>query len=343
MRVIKLYVLLIIITLISCDVNVSHDYSIHISKTNEYLNNGNIIDLVINNPTNNTLTDLIFSIDNVKISPNYVLNNELGVNTIKASFKVNDENFIIQKNIIIYSATKPKLYTYKIINEFDHDINSYTQGLEFDDDFNLYEGTGQYGFSTLKKVDFKTGKVLNKIILDKSYFGEGITIIDDKIFQLTWKEKVGFVYNKNDFNLIKSFSYENSLEGWGLCNDGEKLYKSDGTEKIWVLDPVNLNELYNFSVVTDNKIIKKINELEWYEGKIYANTYQFNKEVGLIIDPKSGKVEGVIDFNGLKTKVKQHSKLDVLNGIAYNKQRKTFFVTGKNWNKLFEIKILENQ
>ena len=123
MRVIKLYVLLIIITLISCDVNVSHDYSIHISKTNEYLNNGNIIDLVINNPTNNTLTDLIFSIDNVKISPNYVLNNELGVNTIKASFKVNDENFIIQKNIIIYSATKPKLYTYKIINEFDHDIN----------------------------------------------------------------------------------------------------------------------------------------------------------------------------------------------------------------------------
>ncbi|KRO87681.1 MAG: glutamine cyclotransferase, partial [Cryomorphaceae bacterium BACL29 MAG-121220-bin8] len=305
--------------------------------------NGNIIDLVINNPTNNTLTDLIFSIDNVKISPNYVLNNELGVNTIKASFKVNDENFIIQKNIIIYSATKPKLYTYKIINEFDHDINSYTQGLEFDDDFNLYEGTGQYGFSTLKKVDFKTGKVLNKIILDKSYFGEGITIIDDKIFQLTWKEKVGFVYNKNDFNLIKSFSYENSLEGWGLCNDGEKLYKSDGTEKIWVLDPVNLNELYNFSVVTDNKIIKKINELEWYEGKIYANTYQFNKEVGLIIDPKSGKVEGVIDFNGLKTKVKQHSKLDVLNGIAYNKQRKTFFVTGKNWNKLFEIKILENQ
>ena len=279
----------------------------------------------------------------MEISPKYVLNNKLGVNTIKASFKVDDENFIIQKNIIIYSDTKPKLYTYKIINEFDHDMNSYTQGLEFDKDFNLYEGTGQYGFSTLKKVDFKTGKVIKKIFLDKSYFGEGITIMNDKIFQLTWKEKIGFVYNKSDFNLIKSFNYKNSLEGWGLCNDGEKLYKSDGTEKIWILDPINLTELDNFSVVTDNKIIKKINELEWYEGKIYANTYQFNKEVGLIIDPQSGKVEGVIDFSGLKTKVKQHPKLDVLNGIAYNKQRKTFFVTGKNWNKLFEIKILENQ
>jgi|TARA_B100000780_G_scaffold159403_1_gene111407 glutamine cyclotransferase len=340
MRIINLFILL---TISSCGVNVNHNYSIDISKTNEYLNNGNIINLVINNPSENALSDLIFSIDSVEISPKYVLNNKLGVNTIKASFKVDDENFIIQKNIIIYSDTKPKLYTYKIINEFDHDMNSYTQGLEFDKDFNLYEGTGQYGFSTLKKVDFKTGKVIKKIFLDKSYFGEGITIMNDKIFQLTWKEKIGFVYNKSDFNLIKSFNYKNSLEGWGLCNDGEKLYKSDGTEKIWILDPINLTELDNFSVVTDNKIIKKINELEWYDGKIYANTYQFNKEVGLIIDPQSGKVEGVIDFSGLKTKVKQHPKLDVLNGIAYNKQRKTFFVTGKNWNKLFEIKILENQ
>ena len=157
------------------------------------------------------------------------------------------------------------------------------------------------------------------------------------------KNKIGFVYNKNDFKLIKSFSYQESSEGWGLCNDGEKIYKSDGSEKIWVLDPLNLNELYNISVVTNNKVIKKINELEWFDGKIYANTYQFNKEVAIIIDPSTGKVDGVIDFNGLKKRVKQHPELDVLNGIAYNKKRKTFFVTGKNWDKLFEIKILENQ
>lgn len=343
MRNFKLYTLLISFIFLSCGIKVNHDYSISISKTNQYLNNGDSIDITIGNPSKNIITDLSYSINSNKINSKHVLNNNLGVNTIKASFKVNNENFIIQKDIIIYSNSKPKLYTYEVVNEFNHDITSYTQGLEFDNEFNLYEGTGQYGYSTLKKIDFKTGKDINKIFLDKSYFGEGITILKDKIYQLTWKKKIGFVYNKNDFKLIKSFSYQKSSEGWGLCNDGEKIYKSDGSEKIWVLDPLNLNELYNISVVTNNKVIKKINELEWFDGKIYANTYQFNKEVAIIIDPSTGKVDGVIDFNGLKKRVKQHPELDVLNGIAYNKKRKTFFVTGKNWDKLFEIKILENQ
>ncbi|MDC0389919.1 glutaminyl-peptide cyclotransferase, partial [Flavobacteriaceae bacterium] len=212
-----------------------------------------------------------------------------------------------------------------------------------DDDFNLYESTGQYGFSSLIKIDYKKGEVLNKLFLDKSYFGEGLTIINDKLYQLTWKQKIGFVYKKDNFELIKSFDYEKSIEGWGLCNDGEFIYKSDGTNKIWTLDIKNLKEISHINVVTNNKIISKINELEWFDGKIYANTYQFNKEVGLIIDPKSGAVEGVIDFSGLKDRVKQHPKLDVQNGIAYHLGRKTFFVTGKNWNKLFEIKIFENQ
>lgn len=343
MRNFKLYTLLISFIFLSCGIKVNHDYSISISKTNQYLNNGDSIDITIDNPSKNIITDLSYSINSNNINSKHVLNNNLGVNTIKASFKVNNENFIIQKDIIIYSNSKPKLYTYEVVNEFNHDITSYTQGLEFDNEFNLYEGTGQYGYSTLKKIDFKTGKDINKIFLDKSYFGEGITILKDKIYQLTWKKKIGFVYNKNDFKLIKSFSYQESSEGWGLCNDGEKIYKSDGSEKIWVLDPLNLNELYNISVVTNNKVIKKINELEWFDGKIYANTYQFNKEVAIIIDPSTGKVDGVIDFNGLKKRVKQHPELDVLNGIAYNKKRKTFFVTGKYWDKLFEIKILENQ
>ena len=173
-------------------------------------------------------------------------------------------------------------------------------------------------------------------------FGEGLTIIGDNLYQLTWKQKIGFVYNKNNFELIKSFNYKKSIEGWGLCNDGINIYKSDGTEKIWILDPETLNELSYISVVTNNKVITKINELEWYRGKIYANTYQFNKEVGLIIDPKSGSVEGVIDFKGLKEKVKKHDKLDVQNGIAFHSKKNTFFVTGKNWNKLFEIEIFEN-
>ena len=133
----------------------------------------------------------------------------------------------------------------------------------------------------------------------------------------------------------------NSSEGWGLCNDGKNFYKSDGTNKIWILDSNKLSEIDYIEVMTNNKAINKINELEWVNGKIYANTYQFDKEVVLIINPSSGMVEGVIDFSGLKEKVEQIDSLNVLNGIAYNKKTKTFFITGKNWNTLFEVKIFK--
>ena len=137
----------------------------------------------------------------------------------------------------------------------------------------------------------------------------------------------------------KSFAYQESKEGWGLCNDGKKLYKSDGSHQIWILDAENQKEIGKIQVMTDKNALKKINELEWVNGKIYANTYQFKKEVGIIINPKKGAVEGVIDFSGLKSKVEQLSNIDVLNGIAYHPSRKTFFVTGKNWSKLFEVRI----
>jgi glutamine cyclotransferase len=142
--------------------------------------------------------------------------------------------------------------------------------------------------------------------------------------------------------MIKSFNYDKSIEGWGLANDGKHIYKSDGTEKIWILDPDTLVELTNIEVVTDNKKVKNINELEIFENKIYANTYQFKKDVVLIIDKNSGAVDGIINFGDLRSKVKQHSELDVLNGIAYNKKRKTFFITGKKWDKIFEIRITKN-
>ena len=137
----------------------------------------------------------------------------------------------------------------------------------------------------------------------------------------------------------RSFNYHKSKEGWGLCNDGERLYKSDGSNQIWILDPKTQEEIEKIQVMTDKTALNKINELEWVNGKIFANTYQYNKEVGIIIDPNQGAVEGVIDFSGLKKKVEQVRNLDVLNGIAYHPKRKTFFVTGKNWSKLFEVKI----
>jgi glutamine cyclotransferase len=332
--------LIIVLVLFSCGSKIKENFNINIIKTTEYLKNKNQIEFFVNNPSNYNITNLEFKINNKSVSSPYTLDDKLGKNILKASFYIDDKQFTINKEFIVYSSVKPKIYTYKILNEFFHDMNSYTQGLEFDDDF-LYEGTGQYGYSMLKKINFQTGEVLDKLFLDKSYFGEGITILNDKIFQLTWKSKIGFVYNLTDLKLLKSFNYKNSVEGWGLCNDGKHLYKSDGTEKIWKLNPNNLEEISFINVVTNNKVINKINELEWYNNKIYANTYQFNKEVGLIINPKNGEVEGVIDFSGLKEKVKDHNGLDVLNGIAYSDKRQTFFITGKNWSKLFEIKIIE--
>ena len=332
--------LIIVLLLFSCGSTTKENFNINIIKTTEYLKNKNQIEFFVNNPSNYNITNLEFKINNKSVSSPYTLDDKLGKNLLKASFNIDDKQFTINKEFIVYSSFKPKVYTYKIINEFFHDMNSYTQGLEFDD-YYLYEGTGQYGYSMLKKINFQTGEVLDKLFLDKSYFGEGITILNDKIFQLTWKSKIGFVYNLTDLKLLKSFNYKNSSEGWGLCNDGKHLYKSDGTEKIWKLNANNLEEISFINVVTNNKVINKINELEWYNNKIYANTYQFNKEVGLIINPENGEVEGVIDFSGLKEKVKDHPGLDVLNGIAYNEKRQTFFITGKNWSKLFEIKIIE--
>jgi len=333
--------ILIIFTLLSCGSNPKVDFKLNIISKSDFLKNGDQIEFSVVNVNNEDLSNLEFTIENNIISSPYILNNKLGVNTLNATFYFKEKKYTVKKDFNIYSSIKPSLYTYNIINEYDHDINSYTQGLEFDSKGVLYEGTGQYGSSTLQKYNYKTGRNLNKIFLDKSYFGEGITILNNKVFQLTWKSKIGFIYNLDDFKLINSFNYNISSEGWGLCNDGNILYKSDGTEKIWKLNPESLEEMDYISVVTNNKIINKINELEWHNNKIYANTYQFNKEVGLIIEPTNGQVEGVIDFTGLKEKVKNHPKLDVLNGIAYNKINNTFFVTGKNWNKLFEIEIIK--
>jgi len=163
--------------------------------------------------------------------------------------------------------------------------------------------------------------------------------MNDKIYQLTWQSGSGFIYDLKDFKKIDSFKYNQSKEGWGLCNDGNKIFKSDGTEKIWFLNPVTMAEEGHFETVTNTSIFNKANELEYVDGKIYANVYQ--KESMMIIDAKSGAIEGVINFGGLKEKVTQHQYLDVLNGVAYHPERKTFFVTGKNWDKLFEVNILK--
>lgn len=230
----------------------------------------------------------------------------------------------------------PVIYTYELVATYPHDMGAYTQGLEFDGD-TLYESTGKKGKSSLRKVDYQSGEVLEQIDLDRSYFGEGLTLWKDKVVQLTWQSGQGFTYSKNPLRSTGSFQYGESKEGWGLCHDTEKIYKSDGTEKIWFLDPETLSEMGYLEIVTNKSIFNKANELEYVNGIIYANVWQ--KESMMLINAKTGAIEGVVNFSGLKAKVKQHAELDVFNGIAYHRDRQTFFVTGKNWDSLFEVRI----
>ena len=283
---------------------------------------------------------IVYYKDNKKIDSIHEIGKKLGDKKITVRlFKKN--NFKEKSlNIRVLSSLTPKLFTYKIVNEYPHDINSYTQGLEFYNN-RLFESIGLRGKSALKEIDYKSGKVLRNLPIDDAYFAEGITLFDKKIYQLTWQSKIGFIYDLESFKLIDSFQYKKSIEGWGLCNDGKSLYKSDGTSKIWKINPNTLEEIDFIQVTTNKSIITKINEMEWINGRIYANTYQFNKDIIIIIDPETGTVEGVVDFNGLKEKVKNHPKIDVLNGIAYNKSSNTIFMTGKNWNKLFELQIID--
>lgn len=266
------------------------------------------------------------------------LNNVLlGNHKLQVKVYAENETFDISKDIKVYNDTPPKIFSYEVINAYPHDMEAYTQGLEFYKD-TLYESIGHYGKSALRKVDLETGKVLKEHKMKKHYFAEGITIMDDKIYQLTWREGEGLIYDINTFEVLDKFRYDKSQEGWGLCHDENYVYKSDGSDKIWRLDKNTLEEIDYIQPTTHNSISKQLNELEYFEGKIYANTYQ--KDGVAIINPENGAIEAVVDFRTLKKQVMQHKDLDVLNGIAFHPKTKKLYITGKNWNKLFEVKVI---
>ncbi len=328
---------------IACGDNTSkkkNNFSIKTNALKNAIANNKTLEVGLNNPKNFTVKSVNYTLNDKPINANTNLSAfKLGKFPIKATINYNDgETETAVQNISILSATSPKVYNYEIINTYPHDITSYTQGLEF---YNgeLYESTGQLGKSKLRKLDYKNGTVLENVDLDKDYFGEGLTVLNDNIYQLTWQKGTGFVYDVKTFKKTSSFKYGKSKEGWGLCNDKTNLYKSDGTERIWTLNSETLAETDNIQVYTHKGKIGRLNELEWIDGKIYANIYQ--RDGVVIINPKNGATEAVVDFSPLKKEVKQHKDLDVLNGIAYNPETKTIFVTGKHWNKLFEVKITE--
>lgn len=316
-----------------------NEFSIVSNTKGNSISNDAILTLSIKNLKNYVIDSTVFWMDGKRISNNQELNPmKLGDHSIKATvyFEGRSQNATLP--VTILNSFPPKVYDFTIINEYPHDITSYTQGLEF---YNgeLYESTGQYGESKLRKLDYRSGAVLKNVNLDRQYFGEGLTILDSNIYQLTWRENTGLIYDVNTFERKGNFNYEKSKEGWGLCNDDEVIYKSDGTEKIWTLNPESLREQEYIQTFTNKGKIVGMNELEWVNGKIYANRYQLDGVA--IINPQNGAIEGVIDFRSLKKKVTRHPGLDVLNGIAWNPETKTLFVTGKRWDKLFEVEIIE--
>ena len=339
----KLYIsLLFSIGLISCDdlnKSANDNFSIENNTLNKIIYNNDTLKLDIKNYKNKIIDSVIYKMDNKIISDFLILKDvSLGEKIIKATiFSEGNKQVLINKITVLNNKT-PRIYSYEVVNIYDHDITSYTQGIEFYGDI-LYESTGQYGESKLRALDYKNNKVLKNINLSSSYFGEGLTILNNKIYQLTWKEGRGLIYDLNKFKYIDSFNYGQSNEGWGLCNDGVNLYKTDGSENIWILNSKSQAEEGFIQAYTNKGKLTNLNELEWVEGKIYANRYQKNGVA--IIDPENGAIEAVIDFKDLKKYVTKHNGLDVLNGIAYNKKRKTLFVTGKRWDKLFEVRIIK--
>jgi glutamine cyclotransferase len=228
--------------------------------------------------------------------------------------------------------SKPSNYTYTVINVHHHDQTAFTQGLVFEDGA-LYEGTGLWGQSTLRRVELETGNVTQIHSLPSNLFGEGITIFDDKIIQLTWTSGKGFVYNKNSFEVLQEFTYP--TDGWGITYDGSKLIMSNGSAILHFLDPETFQIIDQIEVI-DEEPVAELNELEYINGMVFANIWHEDKIV--IIDPHSGQVTGWIDLSGINDE--ENIGENVLNGIAYDQNSDRLFVTGKRWSKLFEIQLV---
>lgn len=258
----------------------------------------------------------------------------LGTRQIRATAWLNGERQTASVGIKLKSDIAPKKLMYRVINTFPHDPQAYTQGLFYYDGY-LIESTGQKGQSSLRRVELKTGKVVQSANLDNQYFGEGASLINGKIFQLTWTSRKGFVYDPKTFALIRTFDY--MTQGWGLTTVDDKLVMSDGSNILYFLEPESFTEIKRIEVMDNNGPVFQLNELEFINGKIWANVYQTDKIV--IIDHSSGAVEAEVDFSGLLKDADKHRNIDVFNGIAWDEKGNRLFVTGKNWPKLFEVDV----
>lgn len=231
-------------------------------------------------------------------------------------------------------AGEPVQYRYGVINSWPHDRAAFTQGLVFRNG-GFLESTGLNGRSSLREVELKTGRVLKQVSLPAEFFAEGLAVLNGHAYQLTWLNRRAFVYDIDTFRLEREFTYEG--EGWGLTTDGQSLILSDGTPRIRFLDPETFHVRRTIEITSDGKPVGRLNELEWIKGEIFANVWQTDRVVR--IDPATGVVRGVIDFSGLLAATNRERETDVLNGIAYDPATDRLFVTGKNWPRVFEVRL----
>ena len=227
-------------------------------------------------------------------------------------------------------------YSYQVVRSFPHDPDAFTQGLLYDDGF-LYESTGQYGQSSLRKVELETGAVVQLHQLDDRFFGEGLALFGNRLLQLTWRANKGFAYRLDSFEPLAEFAYP--TEGWGLTHNGELLIMSDGSATLYFRDPFTFAEVSRVTVVAQGRPISQLNELEWIAGEVFANIWR--TDIIARIDPATGQVAGWIDLTGLLSDAdRRGSNAEVLNGIAYDSEGERLFVTGKWWPKLYQIELV---
>ena len=348
------FILLATLLVVSCkvDTNTESFFSINEAVLKAQYTPKESIKLEVIDSSNKKIDSIVYSINNLKVGSvkgngklSFSLKDQkLGYQNLKANIYFEGTTEVDSTRVELISDITPKVLTYTIVNTYPHDIKAYTEGLEFYRD-TLYEGTGNgagnetgiKGISSMRKVDYKTGKVIKKVEYPEVVFGEGISILNGKIYQLTYKQNECYVYDVTTFKKLKTLPYYKEMEGWGMTNDGKNLYYNDGSEKIHIVNPETLQQIDYLNVYSGGSKIPSINELEWVDGKIYSNIYQ--KNFIIVINPKNGAVEAMLDLSDLENKRTKLSDVDVLNGIAYNPKTKTFFVTGKNWDKMFEIKI----
>ncbi len=237
--------------------------------------------------------------------------------------------------ITLLSDKAPTEYTYRVVNAYPHDDRSYTQGLEFYQGM-MYEGSGQYGESMLRKYKLETGELIQSYNLPSNVFGEGIVIFNDKIYQLTWQSRIAYEFDRETFKLLRTFEF--NTEGWGITKYNNLLVMSDGSNRLYFLNPETFTEFKRLEVYNHIGPVTQLNELEYINGYIYANVYQTDDIV--IINPSTGFVEGIIRLSNLLNKTKVKKEHDVLNGIAYDSKNNRLLVTGKYWPEIYHIEII---